>query len=168
MQMLHAQTVPSPLAGEGQGGGWRGVPHANVGSARRQRAKTLRHKMTRAETLLWRYIKAHRIDGLGFRRHTPIGPYIADFVCHSARLIVELDGESHDLLERQIADRRRDRFLAAKGFCPLRFTNEQVMSNLEGVVETIRLAAQVQPPSLTLPRKGGGNGAPGVASSHDG
>jgi very-short-patch-repair endonuclease len=135
------------------------MPHSNVSTQHRQRAKQLRASMTRAETLLWRYIKAHRIDGLGFRRQVPIRSYIADFVCHSARLVVELDGESHDFLERQRHDARRDVFFRSQGYRVLRFANEDVLSNLEGVVEAIRIAASecAVPPSLTLPHKGGGN-----------
>ena len=133
------------------------MPHARVSTVRRSRAKELRHGLTRAETLLWRYIRAHRIDGLGFRRQVPIENYIADFVSYSARLIVELDGESHDFVERQRADARRDAFFVAQGFQVLRFTNVQVMSNLEGVIGAIREAAAGAPPSLALPHKGGGN-----------
>jgi very-short-patch-repair endonuclease len=117
--------------------------------------------MTRAETLLWRYLKAHRIDGLGFRRQVPFQNYIADFACLSAKLIVELDGESHDFREQQEADQNRDDFFAREGFQVLRFTNDQVMSHLEGVVDVIRLTASSRlhnsPPSLTLPHKGGGD-----------
>jgi very-short-patch-repair endonuclease len=117
--------------------------------------------MTRAETLLWRYLKANRIDALGFRRQVPIRNYIADFVCFSAKLIIELDGESHDFEERQKSDRSRDTFFESEGLQVLRFTNEQVLSNLEGVVEMIRQAAASRicgsPPSLALPHKGGGS-----------
>jgi very-short-patch-repair endonuclease len=138
------------------------MPHAVVSERQRSRAKQLRQTMTRAETLLWRYLKANRIDGLGFRRQVPIRNYIADFICLSAKLIVELDGESHDFEERQKADQNRDAFFAADGFRVLRFTNEQVMSNLEGVVEVIRQTAASGasglPPSPTLPHKGGGSG----------
>jgi very-short-patch-repair endonuclease len=143
------------------------MPHAVISERQRNRAKQLRQTMTRAETLLWRYLKANRIDGIGFRRQTPIGNYIVDFVCFSAKLVIELDGETHDFEERQKADQRRDAFLAAEGFRVLRFTNEQVMSNLEGVVEAIREAtafgASGSPPSLTLPHKGGGNGEDGAS-----
>jgi very-short-patch-repair endonuclease len=137
------------------------MPHAVVSQRKRTRAKQLRQTMTRAETLLWRYLKANRIDGLGFRRQVPIRNYIADFACLSAKLIVELDGESHDFEERQKADQGRDAFFVSEGFQVLRFTNEQVTSNLEGVVEVIRQTAASRvcgsPPSLTLPHKGGGN-----------
>jgi very-short-patch-repair endonuclease len=138
------------------------MPHAVVSERQRGRAKQLRQTMTRAETLLWRHLKASRIDGLGFRRQAPIQNYIADFVCFSAKLIVELDGESHDFEERQKADQKRDAFFLAEDFQVLRFTNDQVMSNLEGVVEAIRQAAASRasglPPSPTLPHKGGGSG----------
>ena len=138
------------------------MPHAAVSERQRNRAKQLRRTMTRAETLLWRYLKAGRIDGLSFRRQVPFRNYIADFVCLSATLIIELDGESHDFEERQKADQHRDAFFESEGFHVLRFTNEQVMSNLEGVVEVIRQVAtsraSTSPPSLTLPHKGGGNG----------
>jgi very-short-patch-repair endonuclease len=117
--------------------------------------------MTRAETLLWRYLKADRIDGFGFQRQVPLRNYIADFDCLSVKLIVELDGESHDFEERQKADQSRDAFFVSEGFCVLRFTNEQVMSNLEGVAEAIRQTAGSRasgsPPSPALPHKGGGS-----------
>jgi very-short-patch-repair endonuclease len=117
--------------------------------------------MTRAETLLWRYVKAEHLDGLSFRRQTPIGSYIVDFVCHTARVIVELDGEAHDFEVRQRSDARRDQWLASRGYITLRFTNDDVLSNLEGVLLRIRDTARCQlghtPPSLSLPRKGGGN-----------
>jgi very-short-patch-repair endonuclease len=137
------------------------MPHVAVSERQRKRAKQLRQTMTRAETLLWRYLKANRIDGLGFRRQVPIRNYIADFVCLSAKLVVELDGESHDFEERRNADRRRDAFFLSEGFQVLRFTNERVMLNLEGVVELIRQAATARAsgprPSPPLPHKGGGS-----------
>jgi very-short-patch-repair endonuclease len=121
----------------------------------------LRHLMTRAETLFWRYIKAGHLNGLAFRRQAPIGRYIVDFVCHSARLIVEIDGGSHDFAERIERDRIRDHWLMSRGFHVLRFTNADVLKNLEGVVIAIRENAGARiadaPPSLSLPRKGGGN-----------
>jgi very-short-patch-repair endonuclease len=136
------------------------MPHAAV-SSRQRRAKQLRQAMTRAETLLWRYLKADRIDGLGFRRQVPVRNYIADFICMSAKIVVEIDGESHDFDERQKADQIRDAFFVSEGFKVLRFTNEQVMSHLEGVVETIRQTATGRfrglPLSPALPHKGGGS-----------
>jgi very-short-patch-repair endonuclease len=137
------------------------MPHAPVSQRQRNRAKELRRTMTRAETLLWRYLKVNRIDGLSFRRQVPFKNYIADFACLSIKLIVELDGESHDFVERQKSDQVRDAFFESQGFHVLRFTNEQVMSNLEGVVEAIRQDASSRasgsPPSPPLPHEGGGS-----------
>ena len=137
------------------------MQHAVVSTKQRTRAKQLRRTMTRAEVLLWRYLKAHHADGLGFRRQAPVRGYIADFICHEARLIVELDGATHDFESRQRNDQRRDVFFASQGYAVLRFTNEDVMRNLEGVVITIRKTASSRirsaPPSLSLPHKGGGN-----------
>lgn len=117
--------------------------------------------MTRAETLLWRYLKAGHLDGLSFRRQVPMKAYIADFVCHSGRLVIEVDGESHDFQSRQQGDLRRDEWFESQGYAVLRFTNDQVVTNLSGVVEMIRQAASARlpllPPSLSLPHKGGGN-----------
>ncbi len=85
--------------------------------------------------------------------------YIADFVSHSHRLIVELDGESHDFESRIQSDAERDAWFVSQGYTVLRFTNEQILTNLEGVVDTIRTEAASRlgiPPSLSLPHKGGG------------
>ena len=137
------------------------MPHAAVKTQQRSRAKSLRKAMTRAETLLWRYLKAHHVDGLGFRRQAPMRNYIADFACHVARLIVELDGETHDFVASHRRDQTRDAWFRSQGYTVLRFTNEQVVTNLEGVVEAIRSTASARvpgsPPSLSLPHKGGGN-----------
>jgi very-short-patch-repair endonuclease len=137
------------------------MPHAAVSEQQRHRAKHLRRAMTRAEVLLWRYLKAHHLDGISFRRQAPMGRYVVDFVCHTAHLIVELDGETHDFDARQQHDEVRDAWLASRGYVILRFTNEQVLSALEGVLTVIRetAAARIRstPPSLSLPRKGGGN-----------
>src|SRR5258708_28397187 len=136
------------------------MPHAAVRAQQRKRAKSLRRTMTRAETLLWRYLKAHHVDGLGFRRQVPIRGYIADFVCHSALLIVELDGESHDFESRQRGDARRDLWFRSEGYTVLRFINEDVLTNLEGVVAAIREASArgpASPPPPSPPPKGAGD-----------
>jgi very-short-patch-repair endonuclease len=133
------------------------MPHAPVSNRQRARAKALRRAMTRAEILLWRYLKAGHPDELQFRRQMPMGPYILDFVCHAAKLVVELDGESHDFEARIRRDQIRDRWLASRGYKVLRFSNDDVLRSLEGVLTVIREIAKAAPPSLSLPRKGGGN-----------
>ncbi len=144
------------------------MPHTQVTGTQRARAKQLRRTMTRAETLLWRHLKAHRLERLSFRRQTPIGNYIADFVAYSCKLIVEVDGESHDFEERIRDDERRDQWFVSRGYRVLRFTNDDVMRNLEGVALSILQAAeQAAPPSLTLRRKGGGNGGHGALTDAD-
>jgi very-short-patch-repair endonuclease len=93
-----------------------------------------------------------------------MGRYIADFVVHSCKLIVEVDGESHDFEERIRHDEQRDHWFVSRGYRVLRFTNDDVMKNLEGVVLSILEAAeQAAPLSLTLPRKGGGNPSAGAS-----
>jgi very-short-patch-repair endonuclease len=116
--------------------------------------------MTRAEILLWRYLKANHLGELSFRRQAPVGTYIVDFVCHAACLVVEVDGETHDFESRQRSDSVRDAWLGTRGYIVLRFANDDVLSNLEGVLLTVLDAARSRlttPPSLSLPRKGGGN-----------
>ena len=108
--------------------------HAIVSERQRSRAKQLRPTMTRAETPLWRNLKANRRRGAGFRRQTLIGSYTADFVCLCAKLILELGGESREFAEPQKADRRREAFVVSQDFHVVHFPNAQVMSNLEGVV----------------------------------
>jgi very-short-patch-repair endonuclease len=112
--------------------------------------------MTPAETLLWRYLKAGHLDGVSFRRQTPIGNYIVDFASHAAKLVIEVDGYSHDFAQAQRQDAGRDAWLASRGYQVLRFTNQDVLSNLEGVLIIIREAAAARTrggtPSLSLPR----------------
>src|SRR5688572_17020851 len=107
------------------------MPHSAISPQQRNRARTLRGEMTRAETLLWRYLKAGHLDGLKFRRQSPIGSYIADFACHAAKLVIELDGESHDFEERVQRDAGRDAWLASQGYEVLRFSNDQALTSLE-------------------------------------
>jgi very-short-patch-repair endonuclease len=112
--------------------------------------------MTDAERKLWYRLRAHRFNGVSFRRQVPIGPYIADFACLQARLIVEVDGGQHGAQR----DAARDAWLQRQNFHVLRFWNHDVHSNFDGVLQLIADAlARSFPPSLTLPRKGGGNNA---------
>jgi very-short-patch-repair endonuclease len=94
------------------------------------------------------------MHGASFRRQTPIGPYIVDFVCHEANLVIEIDGGQHFETEQMKRDARRDALLHSKGYRILRFNNHDVMSNRQGVLETIA-AAVVHAPSPPLPRTRG-------------
>jgi very-short-patch-repair endonuclease len=87
-------------------------------------AHQLREGMTDAERLLWAALRAKQIGGLRFRRQQPIGPYIADFFCPAAKLIVELDGDQHGSAESY--DERRTRWLREHGYRVMRFANREV------------------------------------------
>jgi very-short-patch-repair endonuclease len=127
-------------------------PSWHVSNKLRSRARSLRRDSTDVEQLIWNALRAHRLNGASFRRQTPVGPYVADFVCHAAMLIVELDGGQHFEPDNLRRDARRDAFLNSKGYRVLRFNNHDVMTNKEGVLETIA-AALVAAPSPILPRK---------------
>ena len=129
-------------------------PVWQVTSKQRSRARSLRHELTDTERLIWNALRAHRMKGASFRRQTPIGPYVADFVCHSACLVIEIDGGQHFEVEHRKRDERRDAFFASKGYRVLRFNNYDVMTNRQGVLETIA-AALDNAPSPTLPRTRG-------------
>ena len=94
------------------------------------------------------------MNGASFCRQAPVGPYIADFVCHAAKLIIELDGGQHYETMQELRDKRRTAYLNAKGFRVVRFSNLDVMTNRSGVLETI-FAPVSDAPSPTLPRKRG-------------
>src|SRR5262249_15604174 len=112
----------------------------------RANARSLRQNMTDAEQLVWRELRAHRFNGVSFRRQTPIEPYIADFVCHAAKLVIELDGGQHYEDSGRIRDERRDAFLASRRLRLLPFNNHDVLTNKDGVLETIAEYLAVPPP----------------------
>ncbi|MFC4293033.1 endonuclease domain-containing protein [Sphingorhabdus arenilitoris] len=118
------------------------------------RARELRNQATPAERLLWTALSNRKLEGHKFSRQMPVGPYFADFLCRAAKLVVELDGYSHDVSQEY--DQRRDAFMAQQGFHVLRFTNADVMDNLEGVVRSIaKTLAETSPPP-TPPASGRG------------
>ncbi len=136
-------------------------PNWHVSAKMRDRARSLRHESTDAERIIWSAVRAHRMNGASFRRQAPIGPYIADFVCHEAHLVIELDGGQHFSLAGEARDARRDAFLAAKGFRVLHFSNYDVMRNREGVLETIAAAIRGKGPLPNPPPQAGeGTSAP--------
>jgi very-short-patch-repair endonuclease len=102
---------------------------------------------------LWTALSARKVGRARFNRQFPIGPYICDFVSRGAKLVVEVDGESHELTLG--ADTARTRFLESQGYRVVRFTNADVMSNLDGVVQAIGLALDDRPsPSPSGKREG--------------
>jgi very-short-patch-repair endonuclease len=129
--MTAQSNLPSPLAGEGAE---RHRREAGEGEFPRTAARHLRSRMTDAERKLWFALKDRRFQNLKFRRQVPVGPYVADFLCFDLRLVVEVDGGQH---AESVRDAERDRWFADNGFRTLRFWNNDVLSNLEGVLTVI-------------------------------
>ena len=116
--------------------GRRGGSHA-LG----QLARNLRRGSTDAERKVWNHLRGKRLLGQKFKRQEQIGDYIVDFVCFRQRLIIEVDGSQH---AESAEDRARDTWLESQGFQVLRFWNNEVLENEDGVVATIAVA--LQPP----------------------
>ena len=112
---------------------------------KRDFAKHLRTNATDAERILWSLLRHHQFANLRFRRQQPIGPYIVEFFCPSAKLIVELDGDQHGTDHARSYDDDRTRFLEQRGYRVLRFWNGEVMKHRDMVLESIHRA--IFPPS---------------------
>ena len=100
-----------------------------------ERAKMLRREMTPAEKILWKHLKANRLNGLHFRRQQVVHGYYPDFYCHGHELIVEVDGGIHDLQVEY--DAEREEYLRSLGFRIIRFANEEIQKDLKGVLQRI-------------------------------
>ncbi|HEX8387743.1 MAG TPA: endonuclease domain-containing protein [Sphingomonas sp.] len=98
-----------------------------------ERSKRLRREMSLPEVLLWRALKT-RPGGFKFRKGHPAGWFTADFYCHEARLVIEVDGEAHGCGDRPARDTRRDDWFAERGIGVMRATATEVLTNLDGVV----------------------------------
>ncbi len=126
------------------------------------RARRLRRDLTDAERKLWSGLRRSHINGLSFRRQHAVGPYVLDFYCPAIRLAIELDGGQHNEEAGQARDARRAEWLGSKGIRVVRFWNNDVLENLDGVLEEIARITEAQhsrraTPSLTLPLSGGGD-----------
>lgn len=109
----------------------------------RQRAKALRLEMTEYERLVWHHLRLRKM-GFKFRRQAPIGSFVVDFVCYEKKLVIELDGAPHQ--EQEAYDEARSEWLRSQGFHVVRFWNREVLYDLEGVLETIRLILMAPSP----------------------
>jgi very-short-patch-repair endonuclease len=157
--------LTSPCKGEvdGEAGG-RGSafsPRFSRTQAITTRARKLRRNLTDVERKLWHALRRDQLLGLSFRRQHPIGPYVLDFYCPAIQLAAELDGGQHAFTSNQINDERRSRWLAEKGIKVIRFWNNDVTQNLDGVLSAIaRVAQEISnqdlTPTPTLPLSGGG------------
>ncbi len=175
----HSRTnLPSPAAGGGgaehsEAEGVQNNPrqrsslplHRSVQATQiaTERARTFRNSATPPERRPWNALRNRQLAGLRFRRQHPLGPYIADFYCHQASLVVEIDGSTHQGL-RILHDRERDRWMTERRLRVLRFPATLIRDDLETVLRTIEHAAtktdSLPPPSslrdATSPAGGGG------------
>jgi very-short-patch-repair endonuclease len=120
----------------------------------REFSRYLRLRMTESEIKLWRHLRAHRLSGEKFRRQQAIGPYVVDFVHFGARLIIEADGGQHGEAPH---DARRDAWLREQGFMVMRFWNNEIMSNLDGMLVSVMAAVTERSPlPRPSPARGGG------------
>ncbi|WP_460840645.1 endonuclease domain-containing protein [Noviherbaspirillum agri] len=117
-------------------------------------ARSLRSDMTLAERKLWQALRGKQIEGFRFRRQHPIGLYIADFACLDKLLLIELDGGQHQ--EQKEYDERRTEFLQSQGWRVLRFWNNDVLGNFEGVLASVVDALTFTPLSQPSPYEGEG------------
>ncbi|MEX2008808.1 MAG: endonuclease domain-containing protein, partial [Dongiaceae bacterium] len=120
-----------------------------------QFVKAMRAQPTDAEHRLWQHLRRKQVGGLRFRRQYRLGLYIVDFVCLPARLVVEVDGGQHAVEAQK--DERRTRWLETQGFTVVRFWNNDVLDNTDGVVEAILgyLAEIQRPPPPPAPSREG-------------
>jgi very-short-patch-repair endonuclease len=126
------------------------------GNSLAKNAKQLRNNATDAERLLWRYLRNSQLDNIKFRRQQPVENYIVDFASFHPKLIIELDGSQHT--ENHLYDQQRDTCLRKNGFTVLRFWNNDIFENIEGVLEQIRLGCHelASPTPQPPPARGGG------------
>ena len=132
-----------PGEGRGEGGG--------KNRTETKHARALRRNATPAEQKLWPALRNQGLEGAKFRRQYPCGPYILDYAAVGATLAIEVDGESHAVGDGPTRDARRDDWLAAQGWRVLRFTNREVLGNLDGVLQTIGTALRGFPHPGPLP-----------------
>ena len=118
------------------------MPPPRTSNKTRINARQLRHAQTDAEAKLWQALKSHQLENIHFRRQHPIGDYIVDFCAPQAKLIIELDGSQH--FDQQTYDDLRTSFLVSKGYRVLRFWNNDVVSNLNGIIIVILEALGVK------------------------
>jgi len=112
------------------------------------RARELRNDMTKVEWFVWSRLRGREVGGYKFRRQVPIGPYFADFACRAARLVVEIDGEGHDLDQ----DDRRDAWMRARGYRVLRVSAQEVDESIDDVMDSIYDAVTSSTPTTRARR----------------
>jgi very-short-patch-repair endonuclease len=147
---------------QGRGRGW-GLSVARIAELHGH-AVDMRRNATAPEQRLWGYLRAAQLDGHKFRRQSTIGRHIVDFVCAKKGLIVEVDGDTHIA---DGADERRDATLAAMGYRIVRVTNDDVMKNVDGVLESLRLILAGAPDRRHSPHPNPSPEGEGLSEEHD-
>jgi len=146
---------PSPLRGEGRVRG--SIQTGVVCESPHDYARGLRRRQTDAERRLWAQLRDRRLQGAKFARQVPVGAYVVDFCCRELKVIVELDGGQHAMQAR--SDTERTVFLEALGYRVLRFWNNEVLANTDGVLQRIAQAlAAARPSPRPSPQRGEGDG----------
>jgi type I restriction enzyme M protein len=148
-------TQPSPRPSPNGRGGYRFAGLV-------ERARELRKKQTLAEALLWDIVRDRQVENLKFRRQHQVGDYIVDFFCHEHNLVVEADGDVHDVGYQKKHDKKRDAWLKGQGYTLLRFRNEDILNDLESVLG--KIAATLPSPAG---RRAGDEGAPALLAYRD-
>lgn len=143
--ILGTEALSPSGRGLGEGEAYRAKPSATL----IQHSQELRHNQTHLEQKLWLLLKGRQFEGCKFRRQHPIYPYIVDFVCLEKNLVIELDGGQHT--DNKNYDSQRDEFLKSKGFTILRFWNNEVIENLEGVLYRVSESLGLSPSPNPLP-----------------
>ena len=133
------------------------MPRAARGQARNLDLKRrLRSNMTGPETRLWSRLRARQFQGLKFRRQHGIGPYIVDFYCPEQSLVIEVDGDSHADAGQIVKDQLRDKYFQSLGLRVIRYFNNDIVKNLDGVLEDLsrKVSSGSTSPSPSLRRRG--------------
>ena len=115
------------------------------------RAKKLRQSETEAEQIIWSWLRAKKLKGVKFRRQEPVGIYVVDFVSFEKKLIIEIDGGQHNIEVNKANDEVRTEWLESQGFRVIRFWNNEVSANLDGVIAQIQEAINEHPHPSPLP-----------------
>jgi len=118
--------------------------------------RRLRSDVTGPETRLWSRLRARQLQGLKFRRQHGIGPYIVDFYCPEQSLVIEVDGDSHADADQIVKDQLLDRYFQSLGLRVIRYINDDIVKNLDGVLEDLaeRLSSGSTSPHPSLRRRG--------------